>query len=77
MGSQLGRVMEFDEIKNIRRRPGRVALCALTLWAAILTGTFLLLNAPPGLQAWTKRQAPAIASLRDHLHSLVYRETIF
>ncbi len=64
-------------MNEIRHRPGRVALCALALWAAILTGTFLLLNAPPDLRAWTERQAPAIASLRDYVRSLVHRELIF
>ncbi len=57
-----------------RRHPGRVALCFLAVWVTILTGTYLLLNAAPELQAWADRQVPAIASLRDWVRTIVHRD---
>ena len=64
-------------MRDIRRHPGRVALCVLAVWAAVVTGTFLLLNTPPRLLGWAERQVPAIASLGDCVRSLVYRDYVF
>lgn len=64
-------------MRDIRRHPGRVALCVLAVWATVVTGTFLLLNMDPRLLSWAERQVPAIASLRNFVRSLVYRDYVF
>jgi hypothetical protein len=53
---------------------GRAAVAAIVLWIAVLTGLFVLLEAPVAWLQIASRFAPGIWEARSAVHGIVYRD---